>query len=219
MCGRFNLITNADAYLAFFGVWASIWRDRYTSYNIAPGTAVPIVTAENDQRRDREARWGLVPSWSPEPRSKFSTINARSESVETSRLYRGPFQRRRCLVPATGYYEWEKGPKVKQPYHVSPAQGGLIAFAGIYDVWGEGEQGFSSFSILTTDANETLSSFHHRMPVILAQADFEAWLCPEDPKDKHLLVPCPDEWLKIYPVSTFVNKTSNNSPECIKPLI
>ena len=168
-------------------------------------------------------RWGLIPSWSKTPKTEYSTINARAETVAEKPAFRNAFKYRRGLIPASGYYEWARipGSKTKQPYFIHPADGPLFAFAAIWERWGSGENLIESCSIIVTAANERTRAIHERMPVILAPADYEAWLAPSlrpVPELLALLKPCPSGRVAAYAVGTRVNNPRNDTPDLIQAL-
>jgi putative SOS response-associated peptidase YedK len=174
-------------------------------------------------------QWGLVPGWAKEPKSDYSTINARVETVAEKPTYRTALRRGRCLVPATGYYEWQAAAgagrgAAKQPYFVGLADGDdeLFAFAGLYDIWrGPDGQELHSYAILTTDATPQLAPVHARMPIILPRSAEERWLDPELSDPTKLLArlqPPPADRVRLYPVSTAVNNTAHDGPALIAPL-
>lgn len=194
-------------------------------YNIAPSQQVPVVRIRQDNTLEcAEMRWGLVPHWSKESKVSYSTINARAESVTTKPAYRRPFQRQRCLIPADGWYEWQIVSKQKkQPHFFHLAEDRLCFFAGLWDEWQNQEGGnrFESCSIIVTEANEAVRPIHDRMPVILDQKDFDAWLDPQHPNTQELatlLLPYQKEDLKTHPISTRVNNPRVDGPECILPV-
>ncbi|HHH44146.1 MAG TPA: SOS response-associated peptidase [Gammaproteobacteria bacterium] len=222
MCGRYNLITDAEALVDFFDITRSgldaSWSEPH--YNLAPGQPVPVVRAGPVGRELVPARWGLVPHWSKESRPKYSTINARAETVAEKPAYREAFRRKRCLIPATGFYEWKHTGEGKNPYHIRLAGGGLFAFAGLWDHWPKGDEGFDSCSIIVTDANAAMRPVHERMPVILNPALYNAWLNPAHGNRAQLqsmLVPWTGA-LEIYPVSQRVNSPKHNDAGCIRPV-
>ncbi len=237
MCGRFTLHTVREALAHRFAVSLNDLELR-PRYNIAPTQSVLTVVAdESGERQGREMQWGLIPPWEPEPRTKLSTINARIEGVSQSRLYRGPLERRRCLILADGYYEWQApSPSVtpdqskvnlpvrraKQPHWIHRLDGEPFAFAGIYSLWRAREDPEAlplwSCSLLTTVAFASLRSIHARMPIIL-QRKYEAdWI---DPSTRHadelmaLLTPAAEESLTHHPVKTLVNSPRHEGPELI----
>src|SRR5262245_11434524 len=152
---------------------------RKPSYNVAPTDVTPIIRPAGNGRELLMAKWGLVPFWTkPQNAAKppYSTINARAETIQTATSYREPFKQRRCLVPATGWYEWQKlGAKRKQPFHFKPKHE-PFALAGVYDVWKGGGQVITSFAIVTTDAAPSVAQYHNRMPVVLDDVQFDDWM-------------------------------------------
>jgi putative SOS response-associated peptidase YedK len=194
-------------------------------YNVAPTQDAPVVRLRADgERAIAMLRWGLVPAWSEGPDSGYRMINARAETVATKPAFRGAFRRRRCLVPADGFYEWRKEGARKQPYRIRLRGGGPFAFAGLWERWsperGDAEV-IESFTIVVTDANALLEPIHERMPVILAQSDYGAWLDvqgTEPEAAQALLRPYPPDQMEAYPVSLRVNSPRNDDPECIAPL-
>jgi putative SOS response-associated peptidase YedK len=167
-------------------------------------------------------RWGLVPFFTKslgEIRG-FSTINARAETVATSPTYREPFKKRRCLVPASGFYEWRRlDPKTKQPFAFDLVNGSMMAFAGLWDAWKDPASGewLQSFTIITTDANELMATVHDRMPVILHPGNFDRWLAREetDQPPVDLLRPFPGEEMEAFEVSKDIGNVRNNSPKLL----
>ena len=206
-------------------------------WNVAPTKTVYAVLARvprNDPagrpvRRLRPVRWGLVPSWAPSPRVGASMINARVETVASRPAYRRALAARRCLLPADGYYEWSAGPGgARTPYFVAPRDGGVLALAGLYELWrnpdrpGADPAGWLwSAVILTTRAIEELSQLHDRMPVVVEPAAYAAWLYPgrTDPvAARALLGPTPPGRLAAYPVSRAVGNVANNGPQLTAPV-
>lgn len=181
-------------------------------YNVAPTQTAPIVRPTNNGRELIMARWWLVPSWSKGPDSKFAMFNARSDRVTKSGAYRGPFKSQRCLVPASGWFEWKKEDGGKQPYYITLKEGEIVTFAGLWDHW-EGEESITSFTIITTDANEDLKSVHNRMPVVLEKDSFNSWLNCD--AGEELLVPAPEGSLTYRRVSRAVNSSRVEGPELI----
>ncbi|WP_051979263.1 SOS response-associated peptidase [Edaphobacter aggregans] len=184
----------------------------------------PIIRAGRDNR-DRELvsmRWGLVPFFTKDLSSlkAFSTINARAESITKSATYREPFKKRRCLVPASGFFEWKKlDAKNKQPFAFDLANGQMMAFAGLSDAWKDPANGqwLQSYAIIITEANELMAPVHDRMPVILHQRDFDRWIDrePTDQPPIDLLRPFPADEMEAFEVSKVVDNVKNNSPELL----
>jgi putative SOS response-associated peptidase YedK len=218
MCGRFNRRASPRDVADLFDVTVS---DLPPRYNIAPTQPVAAVrNRPGDKGRELvNLRWGLIPSWADDPKIGYRLINARADTAATKPSFRSAFKARRCLIPTTGFYEWQKreGMKLKQPFHIGLKNDRIFAFAGLWEEWHnpEGEV-IESFTILTTDANELMRPIHNRMPVILPPADYAAWLDPKQ-QDREaltqLLRPFPPDDMLAYPVSTFVNSPRNEGPQ------
>ncbi|MCG8673030.1 MAG: SOS response-associated peptidase [Pseudomonadales bacterium] len=180
MCGRYNIIDDAAtrALLESLGIDARL----PTRVNIAPTENVPVIVHEKQKPAIHEMRWWLTPSWAPEVSNKYSMFNARSETLDTSRAFKGPYRHHRGLLPASSFIEWSKNNSgQKQPYLVTPAEG-CFAFAGLWDSWRKGDSYLESCAVVTTEAVEGLRWLHHRMPVLIEAPDFEAWLDPTTDK-------------------------------------
>lgn len=220
MCGRYNLISDAEALVDFFKTANRI--DTQARYNIAPSQDAPVVRAGKSGPELAMMHWGLVPHWARDRKIGHHTINARAETVASKPAFRDAFRRHRCLIPATGFYEWKTTANGKQPYNIRVGDGKLFAFAGLWAHWDKGLEGpLDSFSIIVTDANEVIKPVHERMPVILHPDDYETWLDPtiQDPALlQPLLRPCPAGWVNSYPVSSRVNTPANDDPACLEPL-
>jgi putative SOS response-associated peptidase YedK len=193
-------------------------------YNVAPTSMQPIIRASRDtgERELVSLRWGLVPFFATDLKAfkGFSTINARAETITTSRTYREPFKKRRCLVPASGFYEWKKlDAKNKQPFAFDLTNGKMMAFAGLWDAWKDPANGqwLQSYTIITTDANELMAPVHDRMPVILHPRDFDRWIDrePTDQPPVDLLRPFPADEMEAFEVSKDVGNVRNNSAELL----
>ncbi|MEQ8653965.1 MAG: SOS response-associated peptidase [Kiloniellales bacterium] len=229
MCGRYSITTAPEALRALFAFEEQ--PNLAPRFNVAPTQSVPVVRRDQEgRRRLSQLRWGLVPHWAKDLSIGAKMINARSETLAEKPSFRQAFARRRCLLAADGFYEWraEQGPKApKQPYRIEFPGRAPFAFAGLWERWGDREEGtrIDSVTIITTAANETLKPLHHRMPVILAPGDFEPWLDPEaeQPALQELLRPYPDKDggygdLSFYPVSTRLNKATNEEASLLDPL-
>ena len=192
--------------------------DVASSYNVAPSQMMPVSRLMDGEPHLALAKWGLVPHWTSDPKIGYRMINARSETIATSKAYGPPYRRKqRCLVPASGFYEWKKLPKGKQPYYITSAGGELLAFAGLWEQWKQPDgEWLISYTILTGEPNQLMRQLHDRMPVILLEEDYERWLRDDDPRD--LLAPYPAELLRAYPVSTRVNSPANNDPGLLESL-
>jgi len=224
MCGRYSITQPVEAIQRVFHVGER--PNLPPRYNVAPTQDVPAVRrGEDGERHLALLRWGLIPFWADDASIGSRMINARAESAAEKNAFRTAFRRRRCLIVADGFYEWQKPATKggrKQPYRVTLTDGGLFAFAGLWESWREPASGetVESCAILTTDANEDLAQIHERMPVILDPAGYETWLDPDaDPVDAQaLLGPYPSERLTAYPVPTRVNAVANDDPAVIEPL-
>jgi putative SOS response-associated peptidase YedK len=221
MCGRYTLTLPLSNLVDAFDVPPPEF-DFAPRYNIAPTQDVPVVAEDEAGRRMGLLRWGLVPFWADDPSIGNRLINARSETVARKPAFRGPFRRRRCLVPADGFYEWRKeaGGR-KTPFWIRLAGQEVFTMAGIWDRW-EGDDGeaLHTFSILTTDAAPEIAAIHPRMPLVLPPSRRDTWLDPSSEPDDllPLLEPERDMELAFHPVSTVVNSPGNDRPECIEPL-
>ena len=220
MCGRYTLTTPGDAVAELIELESA--PRLAPRYNIAPTQESAVVRQIGDHRRLLSLRWGLVPYWAAEPGIGNRMINARSETVAEKPAFRSSLRRRRCLVPADGFFEWRRTAAGKQPYLIRLDGGGPFTFAGLWDRWvpHDGEP-IESFTILTTRPNELTSAVHDRMPVILPPSHHELWLDPKEGRSKRLapvLRPFPADRMEAFPVSTVVNKPANDTAECIAPL-
>lgn len=219
MCGRFNLRATSAELQIFFDLFRE--PDVTPRYNIAPTQSTPVCRLDEEGERELvPLRWGLIPSWSKDMKIGASLINARAETVSEKPSFRTPFKNRRCLVPASGFYEWLREGKLKQPYHIHQVDDSVFAMAGIWERWSRGEQPIESFSILTTSANQLMRTVHDRMPVIIAPELFSEWLAPDAEPEFLTSVIQPYEWTRFetVSVSTVVNNARNETPECIQPV-
>jgi len=193
-----------------------------SSYNIAPGQQVPVIIREGGRNKVKLMRWGLVPSWSPDPSIGNRMINARSETLTEKPSFKQLLGTHRCLIPADGFYEWRRDGKGKVPMRIVMKDRQLFTFAGLWDVWrGDPEDGeLYTFTIITTNANALLRPIHNRMPVIIDRLATNHWLDPGDISSSTLsilLQPFPSELMDAYEVSRLVNDPRNDSPACITP--
>jgi putative SOS response-associated peptidase YedK len=219
MCGRFSLASPADALVKEFGLVETV--DTAPRYNIAPGQQIAIIRqppAAEGRRLDL-VRWGLVPWWTKEPTPAARMINARAETAAERPAFRDPFRARRCLVPADGFYEWQKSGARSQPFFIRRRDGRPMAFAALWDRWrGAAGERIESCALLTTRPNALVQPIHDRMPAILAPEQYAAWLDPSVTEPDRLLAllgPFPDQQLVAYPVSALVNDPRNDDPRCI----
>lgn len=218
MCGRFTLHTPYDQLGEYFGI--ADMPETAASYNIAPSQNVPAVRVADRRRELALLRWGLLPGWAKEAKTSYRMINARAETVAEKPAYRTAFRRRRCLLPADGFYEWRQTADGKQPYYIRMRDAGVFAFAGLWERWEGADEVIESCTIIVTGANDAIRPVHDRMPVIIAPEAYAQWLDPElqEPASlSPLLRPWPGDAMEVYPVSTRVNRPKNNDPECIAP--
>ncbi len=225
MCGRFALIADSEELAEQFDLPLAAAMPNAAfmpRYNIAPTQPVTAVRHHHDQREITFFKWGLVPSWSKDPKIGSRMINARSETVAEKPSFRAPFKRRRCIIPASGFYEWQKTADGKQPIYIHPTDDTTFALAGLWESWHSPDGGeIETCTILTVSPNELMAPIHNRMPVILEKEDYDVWLQPgnQPEQGKHLLRPFPAERMATYPVSKLVNSPRNDSPDCIVPLL
>ncbi|HWE06513.1 MAG TPA: SOS response-associated peptidase [Rhizomicrobium sp.] len=224
MCGRFAITLPPEAVRRFFQYFEQ--PNFPPRYNIAPTQPVPVVRLAEGARQFALLRWGLIPSWVKDPKS-FSLLHVgRAESVNEKPAFRNAMKRRRCLLPADGFYEWSEFGERKRPFFIRPKQGnkagGMIAFAGLWETWmGPNGEELDSVAIITTPANPLLGRIAERMPAILPPESFDLWLdCAKVDAltAAAFLVPAPEALLEAYPVSTAVNRTANDSAELIAPV-
>lgn len=221
MCGRFALTASPEAIQAAFPGY-EVPRQLAPRYNIAPTQPVAVISNTGSQAVDVFV-WGLIPSWAQDPSIGNRMINARAESLAEKPAYRNAYRRRRCLVLTDGFYEWRKEPgqKAKTPMYIHLKSGGVFAFAGLWEVWNSplGDPVYSC-TVITTGPNTLMQPIHDRMPVILAPADYDRWLAPEERRPEQLadlLKPYPVEDMEAFAVSPLVNSPVNDSAQCIEP--
>ena len=222
MCGRFTLRTPAAAIAEQFAPLAV--PDFAARFNVAPSQPVPVVRTRGEGLRELVwLRWGLVPSWAKDPAIGNRLINARAESAAAKPAFRAAMRRRRCLVVADGFYEWQRTGRAKQPYFLRLHGDRPFAFAGLWEAWEAPDHStLETCTILTTAANELVRPIHDRMPVILPASSYSAWLDPaiEDPRQlMPLLVPYASDEMEAQPVGNFVNSPSHDSPHCLEPAL
>ena len=221
MCGRFTLTADQDSFEDRFSL-TRFDLGWVPSFNIAPTQEVLTVTNDGSENRPELMRWGLVPSWAKDPKIGNRMINARSETLAEKPSFRTAFKRRRCLIPADGFYEWKREGKAKKPMLITANPGGLFAFAGLWETWKQPDDSWLlTCAIITTSANEFMKSIHDRMPVILPREAEASWLDPEEQDTamlSELLLPYDSDRMEAYEVSTLVNSPRNNFPEVIEPV-
>jgi len=220
MCGRFTLTESGQVLMEELGL-ISIPEDFRPRFNIAPGQLILAARDGDGGRRAAMLKWGLVPSWAKDPSIGYKLINARSESVGEKPAFKRAFDRRRCIIPADGFYEWRKEGKAKVPLRFRLRGGRLFAFAGLWESYTDGTGGtLFTCTILTTTANELVQPVHDRMPVILTGEAIDLWLDRDVPGEgvRSLLCPYPAEEMEAYEVSPRVNSVANDGPELIEPV-
>ncbi len=217
MCGRYTIIATAEEIEKRFKV--EVPPNYQPHYNAAPSQILSVITNERPEGISF-FQWGLIPSWAKDMKIGSKLINARAESIAEKPVFRNAFRKRRCLVIADGYYEWHKISKTsKMPYRITIDTNRLFSFAGLWEIYhNENDSPIHSFTIITTKANEIISTLHDRMPVILSPEAERLWLDPRTPeKDLHsILQPLEAEKVKYYPVSPLVNSVANNDPRLIE---
>ena len=220
MCGRYTVTTTPEVLRALF---------RYEEqpnfpprYNIAPTQPIAIVRLVDGKRHFALVRWGLLPSWVKDPKTFTLLINARGESAAEKPAFRAAMKRRRCLIPADGFYEWQAAGDRKRPFYVRAKSGAPLAFAGLWETWtGPNGEELETAAIVTTRANRTLSPIHERMPVIVPPEAFDLWLdgaSVDGTTAAALIQPAPDGQLEAYEISTAVNRTANDNPKLLEPV-
>jgi putative SOS response-associated peptidase YedK len=219
MCGRYLLISSPEAIRRLFGYGEQ--PDFPPRYNIAPTQPVAIVRMRERQRELSLVRWGLIPPWVKDPRNFSLLANARCESVNDKPAFRNAMRRRRCLVPADGFYDWKEEGGRKKPFCVRARDGAVLAFAGLWETWmGPNGEEMETAAIITTPANRDLSRLHPRMPAIVPAEAFDMWLDSERVDAlmaAALLDPATDGMLVAYEVSDAVNRTANDGPQLLEP--
>ena len=227
MCGRFARRSTQEVLAEWFDLEPEELPWFAPSYNIAPQSTQPVVrmSRDSDSRELALLRWGLVPFWAKDSKLAYSTINARAEEAASKPAYREALKKRRCLVPADAFFEWQRqDPKTKHPFAFALASGKPYAFAGLWESWRPnepvGSAPIETFTILTTDPNELVEPVHNRMPVILEPKDYDRWLDPGDPTRPpiDLLRPYPAERMKAWPVDDRVGNVRNNDPTLLDGL-
>jgi putative SOS response-associated peptidase YedK len=228
MCGR---VFVKSSFSELMGAFASVRResnmpglDAGPRFNGAPSLTYPIIVHDKDATDGAftEARWGLIPSWVKEAKPKVQPANARCETLKTNGMFRGAFKSRRCLVPVEGYFEWKanKGAKIKQPYALAMKSGRPFCIAGIWEPRRIPDLAVEqkTFALITCEPNDLVAAIHDRMPVILHEKDYARWLSPAETDPSDLLVPFPSELMKIWPVSTRVNKAGTEGADLLDPV-
>jgi putative SOS response-associated peptidase YedK len=219
MCGRFASFLPAEALRQIFGTVNPL-PNLAPSWNLAPTQPAPVVRLhpETKQRHLDLLIWGLVPHFTKDPKSARKPINARAEPVATSPLFKAAFARRRCLVPAGAFYEWQKTTSGKQPYAIARADGHIMALGGLWEGWRSPDsEVLRTFTVITVPANEDVVELHDRMPLVLEKRDWSAWLGEVEANPAILLHPSPAGTLRVWPVSRNVNSPDNNGADLLEP--
>ena len=224
MCGRFVQYSPLQTIQQMLDV-GTVSFEVIPNYNVAPTQKIITVIKHNNENKLEKLHWGLVPFWAKDISIGSRMINARAETVSQKPSFRNAFRKRRCLIPADGFYEWKGEKGNKQPYYVSIPSGEPFSFAGLWETWTDKETGeesvYKSCTIITTAASESIREIHHRMPAILDPEFHEKWLNTDIQDPKELQVIINDgiiHNMKYYPVSKLVNSVKNNDPNCIKPV-
>jgi putative SOS response-associated peptidase YedK len=220
MCGRFVITSPPEALRQIFGYTEQ--PNFPPRYNIAPTQPIPVVIKENGIRHFRLMRWGLLPAWVKDPRKFTLLINARAETVMEKPAFKNAIRRRRCLIPADGYYEWQASERRKRPYFIHRRGGGAIGLAGLAETWiGPNGEELDTVAIVTAPASPDLAALHHRVPVRIAPEEFERWLdCRDENAETVMaLLRGPDEGeFTWHEISTRVNHVANDDPQLILPI-
>jgi putative SOS response-associated peptidase YedK len=223
MCGRYRRTTQQEELARRYGIPIPVQTDLPINWNIAPGQDVLAIRYNGEtKRRSLDAlRWGLIPGWAKDEKIAYKTINARMETVETAPSYRSAFKKRRCLIPADGFYEWRRRGGPKSPYSIGMKHDRPFVFAGLWEGWKApgSDDWLRTCTIITTEANELLAQIHDRMPVILPEEFHPAWLGETHTADlKVLLRPFPADEMKMFEISSRVNSARNNDAEILRPV-
>jgi putative SOS response-associated peptidase YedK len=221
MCGRYTIIASPEALRALFGYEEQ--PNFPPRYNVAPTQPIAIVRLLDGKRHFALVRWGLLPSWVKDPKTFTLLINARGESAAEKPAFRAAMKRRRCLIPADGFYEWQAAGERKRPFYVHAKSGAPLAFAGLWETWtGPNGEELETAAIVTTQANRTLKPIHDRMPAIVPPEGFDLWLdgaAVDATTAAALIAPAPDSLLEAYEISTAVNRTANDDPKLLEPVV
>lgn len=220
MCGRYLITSTPEAMRRLFAY--PELPNFPPRYNVAPTQPIPIVRLNEGRRQFALVRWGLIPAWVKDPKAFSLVLQARSDSVLDKPSFKNAMKRRRCLIPADGFYEWNEDTTPRRPYVVRPTHGGPVAFAGLWECWtGPNGEELETAAVITTDANKTLHPIHHRMPAVIPPEAFDLWLDCRNVDDKTaaaLLVPAPEDLFEAYEISTAVNRVTNDHPGVLEPV-
>jgi putative SOS response-associated peptidase YedK len=221
MCGRYALYVPVTTFQNYFAASCEdlAWAPRY---NLAPLQFLPVIRQRpSGERVVQLLRWGLIPSWAKDGSMASKLINARGETVSEKPSFRAAFKARRCIIPASGFYEWQTVAGGKQPYFIQPTEAPVFGFAGVWERWAQPDgTPLDTFSVITTAANDTMQAVHERMPLILQPDDFATWLGREAPLNavSALIQPCRSALFRMYPVSKAVGNVRNDSAALVLPI-
>ena len=219
MCGRFAITLPDEAMAGLFEAVPSNDLPAIPNYNVCPTTQIHTVTSEAEARRLRPMRWGFLPHWYKTPTDGPLLINARAETIAEKPAFRAAARERRCLVPASGFYEWTKDAGGNRlPWYIHPAKGDALAFAGVWQEWERGDEAFVTCAVVTTEANRAMSRIHHRMPVVLAAEDWGLWLGEAGKGAALLMKAPPEDALDYYRVDPKVNSNRATGEGLIRPI-
>lgn len=219
MCGRYNLIATKAEIMAHFAL--PCLPDYQPDYNIAPGQEIlAVISLDDGSHKAVNLHWGLIPSWAKDKKIASRTFNARAETVTEKASFRRAYQQRRCLVPATGFFEWHQTETGKHPYHIHRADHGLFAFAGLWEHWQHEQASVYSCTLMTTTAQGKMARIHERMPVIINPEYYQCWLDHRDESADvaHCLATALDSDMQLTAVSALINNPRHNSPDCLWPV-
>lgn len=219
MCGRMTMTHPTDAMARLFEAVPSNDLPAVPRYNICPTQDVGVVTSEGGQRRYRPMRWGFLPHWYKTPTDGPLLINARSETISEKPAFRAACRERRCLVPASGFYEWTKDEAGNRlPWYIHPSDDGPVVLAGVWQDWARGDAAFTTLAIVTCAAGREMSKVHHREPVSLAPEDWALWLGEDGKGAARLMQAAPDDRFEIYRVDPKVNSNRAEGADLISPI-
>lgn len=223
MCGRYTITLTLEALMRYYFAEQPEVAIHLPRYNVAPTQLAPAVVHDGRRNRLGQLKWGLIPPWAKDEKGASRMINARAETLEERPAYREAFRRKRCLIPADGFYEWQTKPGgAKQPYRIKLRDGGLFSMAALYEIWTAPDgRKVGSFSIVTTEANPLMAGIHDRMPVIVRREDESLWLdrtMTDTERLKRLLVPFPADEMEAYEVDRRVGNVANDDAACMAAL-
>lgn len=219
MCGRFAITLPDDAMAALFDAAPGNDLPGVPNYNVCPTNQVHTVTSDDGHRRLRPMRWGFLPHWYKSPTDGPLLINARAETIAEKPAFRAACRERRCLIPASGFYEWTKDAEGNRlPWYIHPTEGDTLAFAGVWQVWDKADEPLTTCAIVTTGANSAMSNIHHRMPVVLAKDNWAKWLGEEGKGAATLMQAAPEDALAFYRVDPKVNSNRASGEDLITPI-